>query len=228
MLATIAARIPWKKPCLRIGVVSTPAGLSWLQALPGVCDVVEVRIDRLLHAGLSRDEIGRAIESAAPPLLLTFRAATEGGAASGATDIERHELLTRWARPDDAIDFEHASLAAMLSHASGPCHNGAPLILSSHYFGRELTAAAIESQLALMRRIPARIYKIAALCTTESALDALEQAQRRQPGDVALMGTGALAAASRQGLPRAGARLVYGYLDSATAPGQPPASELTV
>lgn len=210
---------------MRVGVVSTPRGLGHLAASPSSCDVVELRIDMLVSAGATQGDLESAVSRAVPPLLLTFRAPAQGGVIQ-ADDRLRMDVLARLSRAGTAIDFEYSLLPSGQAGAPRPVARGAVLILSAHCFERELTADELEERISAMRRVPAKIYKFASLCNTPAALDALEAVQRHHPHDTALMGMGELAAESRTRLLPAGARLLYGFLDEPSAPGQPPASAL--
>ncbi len=221
----MAARIPWENRWLRVGVISTPGGLPHLAAAPACCDVVELRIDMLVSAGATEGDLESSIGAAVPPLLLTFRAPDQGGTIQ-ANDRLRMDILSRLSRAGTAIDFEYSLVPTSQSGTPKPIALGAVLVLSAHCFDRELSQDELEERIAAMRRIPAKIYKFASLCNTPAALDALEAVQRRHPKDTALMGMGELAGESRLRLPTAGARLLYGFLDKPSAPGQPPASEL--
>jgi len=221
----MAARIPWGNRWLRVGVVSTPAGLGLLATNPAGCDLVELRIDMLISCGATAGDLETTVRGAIPPLLLTFRAPSEGGAIP-ADDRLRLRVLAHLCRAGTAIDFEYALLPQIQNQAPEPIARGAVLILSAHCFDQELSAEELEERIAAMHRIPAKIYKFASLCNTPAALDALETVQRQHPHDTTFMGMGDLAAESRKRLPPAGARLLYGFLDQPTAPGQPPVAEL--
>lgn len=221
----MAAPIPWRKRWLRVGAVRTPAGLAHVANPPASCDVVALHIDSLLSAGLDERDLEPIIKDAATPLLLTF-ATPADGATVPADDRRRIDVLTRLSRSGTAIDCEFSLLPANQAGAPQPVARGAVLVLSAHSFDHELSADEIEARLAAMRRIPAKIYRLACPCNTPAALDAMEHVQRRHPNDTALMGLGQLAAESRKRLPAAGSRLLYGFLDEPSADGQPHASEL--
>ena len=223
----MASRIPWENRWLRVGVISTPAGLGLLASNPAGCDLVDLRIDMLISRGAPEGDLETTVRGAVPPLVLTFRAPAEGGAIP-ADDRLRLSVLTHLSRTGTAIDFEFALLPQAQNEMPRPIARGAVLILSAHCFDRELSVEELRERIAAMRRIPAKIYKFASLCNTLPALDALETVQRMHPGNTTLMGMGDLAAESRKRLPPAGARLLYGFLDEPTAPGQPAVSELPV
>jgi 3-dehydroquinate dehydratase-1 len=203
---------------LRVGAVRTPAGLAHVANPPACCDVVALHIDSLLSAGLDERDLEPIIKDAAAPLLLTF--------ATPADDRRRIDVLSRLSRSGTAIDCEFSLLPANQAGAPQPVARGAVLVLSAHSFDSELSADEIEARLAAMRRIPAKIYRLACACNTPAALDVMEHVQRRHPNDTALMGLGQLAAECRKRLPAAGSRLLYGFLDEPSADDQPHASEL--
>lgn len=221
----MAARIPWHNRWLRVGVISTPGGLRLLRSHPAECDVVELRIDLLVSRGATHGDLQSTVRCAVPPLLFTFRSPAEGGAIP-VNDRLRMATLARLSRAGTAVDFEYALLPDEHMERGRPIAQGAVLILSAHCFDRELSEQQLEDRIAAMRHVPAKIYKFASLCNSPKALDALETVQRRHPQDTTLMGLGELAAESRKRLPAAGARLIYGFLDKPSAPGQPPASQL--
>jgi len=224
---SMAARIPWRNQWLRVGVISTPGGLRLLSSHPKACDIVELRIDMLIARGATQGDLQSVVRSAVPPLLFTFRSPAEGGAIP-ADDRLRMKILAQLSRAGTAVDFEYALLPEDFIENRKAIARGAVLILSAHCFERELSEHELEERLAAMRRIPAKIYKFASLCNTEAALGALEAVQRRHPHDTTFMGMGERAEESRRRLPPAGARLLYGFLDKPSAPGQPPASHLPV
>jgi 3-dehydroquinate dehydratase-1 len=97
-----------------------------------------------------------------------------------------------------------------------------PLILSSHFFNQSPPFTQLQNRLTQMQKYPATIYKLASRCHTMPQLLTLLQTQLQfAKNSVTCMGMGKLASLSRKLLPLLGAKLIYGYLDEPTAPGQP-------
>jgi 3-dehydroquinate dehydratase-1 len=218
--------LPTRPGCIRVGVVATPAGLRLLSRVRVPCEIVELRLDRLLASGVTGTRLVEALSRRRHPVLATLRSHREGGALM-MNDAQRAALVRALLPVVDALDVEHAARTAFASVLRAARAGGVPVVLSAHYFDRAPAPATLARRLAAMRRARPAIAKIAAHAGTLVELGNLLRLQASAPaGCVALMGMGPFAAPSRQLLPLLGARLVYGWLDEPTAPGQPSARDL--
>jgi 3-dehydroquinate dehydratase-1 len=123
------------------------------------------------------------------------------------------------------LDIELASLRELRSIRSQ--FPKKPFILSAHFFEHTPPDDELASLLESMAAKKPDIIKVACRCNSSADLGrlaVLQHLNRKLP--LALMGMGELGRISRTMLPLLGARLVYGWLDAPTAPGQPSVSEL--
>ncbi|MFQ3671125.1 MAG: type I 3-dehydroquinate dehydratase [Verrucomicrobiia bacterium] len=219
-------RIPWLNPLLVVGCVSTRGGLSQLSHVRQDADVIEVRVDALLQSETPKAAILRALRGRKTPVLLTLRTSDEGGQFNWKSTerIRWFEELMPYA---DAIDVELRNVGALKPVIQRARHQGRGLILSAHSLKRKLTRGRLERWLELFVRHQANVYKLASLARTEKDLEVLVRFLLDHRGrKLAVMATGPQAGVSRLVLPALGSRLVYGYLDQPSAPGQPSCAEL--
>jgi len=213
-----------KKSPLIVGVLSTKHGLSVLARSKLPCEVVELRLDHLFQDGATFEEIQSALLKKKHPAIVTARHSSEGGVHRWQPG-ERASLLHKLLPSAEYLDIELSTLREMrILRSQFP---KTPLILSAHFF--EHTPADDELATLLERMLAKKpdIIKIACRCNSSSDLGRLAVLQylnRDLP--LSLMAMGELGSISRTMLPRLGARLVYGWLDQPTAPGQPSAREL--
>ena len=183
------------------------------------CHIAEIRLD---HLGPDSDWLphSRVIQSAGTPVILTLRAAYEGGKWKGGED-ERLKILER-ALPDvSAVDVELKSgLAPKLKG------QGAQIIVSHHDF-------ATTPKLDQLRRTADEaleqgdVAKISTMINSPEDVTALEKLlTEKWRGPLCVIGMGELGVKTRTEFPRRGSCLTYGYFESSAAPGQLPAATL--
>lgn len=184
------------------------------------CDILEIRLDLIVAAGLepSRDQWAGL---AGFPLLFTARRKEEGSPV----DLGAHERtqLLQLALEDAAlIDIEVASLGEMSAVADEIRHLGIPLVASYHDFAKLPPTSALETAASLAKDSGAAVFKAAARMSSPSDIARLADFQIADQGiPVSTMGMGALAAVSRLLCAQSGSVLNYGYIgDVPTAPGQ--------
>ncbi|MBX7158405.1 MAG: type I 3-dehydroquinate dehydratase [Verrucomicrobiae bacterium] len=217
----MARKIPWRKKWLRVGVISAPTGLSYLQQSSLPCELVEIRLDYFSLTLSQIDQLKKQLRTRKHPVLLTLRSPREGGQKK-LTPKQRETLLFDFLPFIDALDLEYLEIHHFSKLLKKLKREKVALILSSHFFQKTPTFSQLKNQFHKMQKESAAIYKVAARCDTTPQLFTLLQTQLQFANkSVACMGMGKLAHLSRQLLPLLGAKLVYGYLDSPTAPGQP-------
>jgi len=211
---------------LVVGVASQPDTLMRLSgARPPLCDVLEIRADLIGEAADAwiREE-GGAVR-ARIPILLTLRAASEGGQWTGTPEarVARCAALLPFV---DAVDVElrapEAESLVRAAHAAGRC-----ALASFHDFASTPDAAALADLLAQGAATGADIVKFATWTRADEdigRLEALLRIEHRPP--LSLLGMGPMGAASRVLLAMAGSCLTYGFLDAVSAPGQLSSGEL--
>jgi 3-dehydroquinate dehydratase-1 len=206
---------------LLVGVASGPAALARCAATPPpsrIADVVEARLDLFPAPTLEPSaDACRALESSGTPVLVTLRAARQGG-RSQAPDAERLAniraalALASWVDIEDdaSIVTEVAALAAS--------RNG-QLVVSHHDFERTPPLDELLRLADRCRPTPGAIAKIATAVRGDADREALFALLAKRPQHTCVIGMGA-APELRIELPARGSLLAYGYLDEATAPGQ--------
>ncbi len=193
-------------------------------ALVGACDLVEIRLDLLMAAGIRLED--RPWRHLGPvPLLFTARRPEEGGATGTTAEAREQALLD--ALPDAAlVDVELASVAAMPRLGAALAEHGVPWLASHHDFSAVPAVAKLDALRSRAADAGACLFKVAAeLGRQPAAIQVLAGFVQRAvaaPGPpVSAMGMGPLAPVSRLLLAQLGSVLNYGYLGSSpTAPGQ--------
>jgi len=210
-----------------VGVISTFHGLSHLNKSQLPCDMAEVRLDYLMKAQAPLEKVLARIEKRKCPVLITLRSPREGGQAD-LFESERRSILFAFLGMADAVDIEWADRIAMKPILKEAKKIKLPVILSTHDFEQCPKPAALKKRLVSMKAAKTSgIIKMAVRCDTVDELARLLAFQlENKKENLALMGMGKCARESRQLLPLLGSRLVYGWLDAPTAPGQPKVSEL--
>jgi 3-dehydroquinate dehydratase/shikimate dehydrogenase len=176
-------------------------------------EAIELRID------ISRNinEIHQLIRAASVPVIITCRAAYEGGQCD-LSDRERLELLVRIAQTHDVlVDFEYAAIERQPGLIEQlPLRS----ILSSHDF--QTRPAKLHNLVLEMNARPAEITKIVWQARTiRDNLEAFELLQQREKPTIALC-MGDAGVMSRILGKKFGAYLTFAALrtEDATAPGQ--------
>lgn len=212
-----------------VGVVTTPEGLRLLgrPKLPGA-DIIEVRVDYLLQAGVSIGRIHAALRERAHATLATLRIPDEGGMYPWALG-ERTACFLLLLEACDAFDIELATVRTLKSVTEAARQAQVKWIASAHSLVKPLGPQALASLERKFLNAPAGLWcaKIAARVDSMVDLHRLAHLLIRHPNvPWALMGTGTHAARTRSTLCHLGSRLAYGYLDEPSAPGQPSARDL--
>ncbi len=182
-------------------------------------DLVEVRLDLLPKEPLRI--IREVREATALPIIATNRMASEGGRFRGEEE-ERIEILAEASAWADLVDVELLAkrrdrLLEMVER---------PVIISYHDFEGMPSVAASRSILEEIFDAGADIAKLALTPSTlEDCLDLLKLLLETE-GPISLMGMGDFGRHLRAVAPIYGSVLTYGYIGSATAPGQIPVKGL--
>ncbi len=209
-----------------VGTITTAKGLAYLREAESAADLVEVRLDALIAAGVPLREIRAALSEGVRPALLTPRSSEEGGRYDWA-EGERRKRIDELFPAIDALDLELAALPELVGEWERAKAEGKRRILSVHWLGgnpgeeriRE-SCAKLEEQKPDWAKIALRFRELDDLRLLVGIL--LEHRVQAW----ALMGLGPWAGLSRIVLAALGSRLAYGYLDEAGAPGQPSVEEL--
>jgi 3-dehydroquinate dehydratase-1 len=163
------------------------------------------------------------------PLLITLRAAREGGVDRGLGDVQRAQRLADLVRAGhaDLVDLEAASDPAALAMLRTTCREaGVPLLLSAHDFGRTPPVDEMVAVFARMASLGADIAKLAVMPRSETDVTALLEATAAAGRALAIplvsMSMGELGVQSRVIGHRYGSRITWGSGVAASAPGQLP------
>jgi 3-dehydroquinate dehydratase-1 len=191
---------------------------------PLPCRFVELRVDGFPDFP-KWIEIGKKIEAAGTPVFATVRLAKEGGLWAKA-DRDRWPLLQEAINHLSGVDVELASeLAREVGRAAR--ESGKLAVISAHYFEATPPLRDMERFIANAHSA-GTVAKIAAKANSPEDLENLEALLRiPAAGPVCVIGMGALGRQTRLSFPRLGSCFTYGYLDTAGAPGQYSAAELT-
>ncbi|MDX6767315.1 MAG: type I 3-dehydroquinate dehydratase [Candidatus Methylacidiphilales bacterium] len=221
-----AKDIPWRKPCLRVGTISTLSGLKKInKPIPGA-DLLEIRYDVLRIAGVDAEELRSHLAKRKNPVLLTLRTTREGGAYPWKSR-ERVLLFESLLDDVDAIDLELLNIPLVRDVLTTARKKKRGIILSTHSLGRKLTYGKGVRWLEQFRHHRAHVYKLASLARNRKDLGVLVRLLLDHPQlRLAVMAIGPMGPVSRQILPALGSRLVYGYVDEPAAKGQPSLDEV--
>jgi 3-dehydroquinate dehydratase I len=206
---------------LLVGVADDPDAVTRCAATPPasrLVDVVEARLDLFPSPTLeSCADACRALEATGTAVLVTLRAADQGG-RSTASDRERLASfraalsIASWADIEDdaAIAGDVAALVAS---------RGGQLVVSHHDFERTPDLHQLVQIADRCRPVADAIAKVATTVRDEADRQALLALLGRRPHRTCVIGMGA-APELRIELPVRGSLLAYGYLRAPTAPGQ--------
>jgi len=204
----------------------TVGSISSLEALQAIdsdhtpqFDILEIRLD-----GFQKSEgedalwVALRVKSWGIPILITCRAASEGGIID-LTVKERCARLERFAEVASYVDIEISSYEEMRTTAKGLQSRGIALVLSYHNF--KTTPNDLKAKLQQALAYDADISKFAVMHNSTDDLKTCADFIQSTDHPVALMGMGDLAPVSRLLYAQLGSVLNYGYLgDTPTAPGQ--------
>lgn len=203
-----------------VGTVSSPETLiQFAKKVEPVCDLVEVRLDKIGTDQPGWSDHCRAITAQGLPVVLTIRLATEGGAWLG-PDQQRAVLFQRGLPAVAAVDVE---LQSQLLPELAPQK---PVIVSFHDFAKTPALPELQAVAHRAAQLGAAV-KIVTLVRSRADLETLRRLLAAGCGaPLCVMGMGELAQPTRIEFPCLGSCLTYGYIDRPAAPGQLPAAEL--
>jgi 3-dehydroquinate dehydratase-1 len=195
------------------------------QLAPGASgvDVLEARVDLFDAPEVAAwaDACAR-IEAAGTRVLVTLRAAREGGRWTR-PDAERLPLYVEAMGAASWVDVEAASpIAAEVAAAAHA--RGRTAVLSHHDFAKTPPLAELERVVASCRTLGADVAKVATKVTTAQDSETLFALLRAHPDATCVIGMGE--ESLRTELAARGSLLAYAYFDTPTAPGQPSVAEL--
>lgn len=209
----------------RIVAAGGEAELDALLAADGA-DVVELRAD-LFAAPTAESVVAalRRLRAGGRPIILTARAAAEGGRPMDEA-VRRAIYLTGLAAAD-AVDVEIASAALVGDVVPAARAAGKTVILSAHALDATPPNDALLSLVDEAEAAGADVTKLAAhardLEDVRRLLEVTLAARRRAIVTIAMGAAGTL---SRVLFPAAGSLLTYASVGGPTAPGQLPVGEL--
>lgn len=219
----IGAVILGRSPC--IVAAGGDAEVEALAAAEGA-DVVELRAD--LFDDARAETVTAALvrlRAAGRPVILTVRAAAEGGRALDET--RRRELYLAGLPYADAIDLEIASTALAADVVPAARARGATVILSAHTLDATPPSPALLALVDRAATLGADLVKLAAHAPDLAALQTLVEVTLAARGrGIVTLAMGPLGPLSRIVLPAAGSLLTYASAGRPTAPGQLPVAEL--
>ena len=189
-------------------------------------DVIELRAD--LFSAPSPEVIVAALtrlRSTGRPLLLTVRAAAEGGRAM--PEPVRAAIYLAGLPLVDAIDIELSSTALRDDLLPRARATGTTALLSFHDFQATPSAAILHDIVTRAGGCGADITKIATTANTmDDVRTLLALTLECRDRGVATLAMGLIGSLSRLLFPAAGSLLTYASVGAATAPGQLPVAEL--
>lgn len=227
------------KVCVPLTGATTAALEAEARAVrPEVADLVEVRIDRFAAVADTAAVLAalgsvRAALDPALPVLLTFRTALEGGAATSTPEAYRDLLLAAAPSPAvDAVDVEMAVRPDVLEAVVAGVHAaGRPVVMSFHDLAGTPSSDEIVERLVRQQELGADVVKLA--CTPVSAQDVLtllaateDYTASRFAKPAITMAMGPLGVVSRLAGETFGSVLTFGTVGAASAPGQVDAARL--
>jgi len=213
---------------LIVGVISTPAGLDRITAVERVdeCDVVEVRLDRLLASGAKPASVMLSVARLPCPNVLTCRWAREGGAWNG-DEGDRRAMLLEGLSVANAVDVEvNCGWAEEITDKASSA--GKLVILSFHDFAGTPPEEDLRRVVTQMLTLGNVVPKLATMVNTAADLPKLEAVLAGEwPCPICVLGMGELGASARLDFAARGSCFIYGFLDQPSAPGQWTAAELS-
>ncbi len=210
-------------------VVVAAGGESEVDALltAAAADVVELRADLFAdpQPAAVAAILGR-LRAAGRPVILTVRAAGEGG--KPLDDARRRALYDAGLAHADAIDLEIASTASITDLVPRARAAGRLVILSAHALDGTPAAGALRDLVELGFARGADVVKLATHARDLQDLRTLlEVTLAARPRGIVTLAMGPAAGPlSRLVLPAAGSLLTYGHVGRETAPGQLGVDEL--
>lgn len=201
-----------------VGSVVETSALGWSERtdLADFCDILEFRAD-----GMTEDlpAVQRAMQNCRVPVLLTVRAAAEGGCRDLPT-AERIRIFLSVLPLADLVDVEISGLEECAEVVQEAKRQEIPTVASYHDFSGTPELVVLESLAHRAAAAGAAAVKFATTLKGSRDLAVLMALQESLPRPCATMGMGPLGRVSRLVLAQLGSVLNYGYLDRATVPGQ--------
>ncbi len=193
------------------------------QYRPGLCDVVEIRVDLIgLDADWKRG--GEDLEKVGAPVFVTARLAIEGGKYPN-DDRPRLELLKKAVDTLSGADIELHSVHAR-ELAEYALERSKVAIVSFHDFEKTPSAKELNKVIESAGAF-ASVVKISCMARSEEDVKTLGSLLERDWGKpLCVIAMGPFGTQSRIDFPVLGSALSYGYLDGSAAPGQLPAPQL--
>jgi 3-dehydroquinate dehydratase-1 len=211
------------RPC--IVAAGGEAEVEALAAADGA-DVVELRADLFDDPTVERvaAALGR-LRAAERPILLTVRAASEGGRAMPET--RRRAIYEAGLPHVDAIDVELASIDLAGALVPAARRAGRTIVLSTHDFEATPPRTTLLARVERAFEAGADVAKVATHAPTVADLHVLIDVTRGvAPRPIATLAMGPMGPLSRFVLAAAGSLLTYASVGAPTAPGQMPLAEL--
>ena len=189
-------------------------------------DLVEARVD--LFAQQSLDGCAHdcaRLEASGTPVILTIRRAAQGGRFAGPDAVRLAAFRAAIAGGHASwVDIENDATIVDELAAAIAARKGARLIVSHHDFARTPPLDALLAIVDRCHAVPGAVAKIATAVRSDNDRQTLLDLLARRPDRTCVIGMGA-SAELRIELAVRGSLLAYGYLESATAPGQMSAAE---
>jgi len=190
-------------------------------------DLVELRAD--LFAAPTPERVGAALcrlRDAGRPVILTVRAAAEGGRAMD--EARRRAIYAAGIPLAQAVDVEIASTALVAEAVPAARAAGCTVILSAHALDGTPPNEFLLGLVERARTLGADVTKLAAHANDlEDVRRLLEVTLGARHRHVVTIAMGAAGAPSRVLFPLAGSLLTYASVGEATAPGQMPLAEVS-
>jgi 3-dehydroquinate dehydratase-1 len=192
----------------------------------GGADIVELRAD--LFADPQPDALTAILvrlRAAGRPLILTVRAAAEGGRPLA--DDRRAALYAAGLPLVDAVDIEIGSTALVESLVPRARTLGRTILLSAHFLDRTPPASDLLGLVDRAEQLGADVTKVAAHARDlDDVCTLLEVTLAARARGIVTLAMGPVGTLSRVLFPAAGSLLTYGSVGTPTAPGQLPVGEL--
>ncbi len=180
-------------------------------------DIIEIRLD-LLDTGTDMRQVLQDLGKTGLPVIITNRMKQEGGAWSGG-EAERIQMLISLLPLADAVDIELCAenRDAVIKEAKS---GGKTVIISTHDFKR---TPGSEDMMEIINESFDAGADIAKLAVAPNSLEDVLQlfdVTLHAKGAVCTIAMGEIGRHSRIIAPIYGSVMTYGYVESATAPGQ--------
>jgi 3-dehydroquinate dehydratase / shikimate dehydrogenase len=191
--------------CATVTATTMAELLQRREAVHGA-DLVELRLD-----GVRDIDVAAALAGRRLPVIVTCRAAWQGGRFDGAEEVRTAILERAWDLGAEFVDIEDGAAADLLRRASGR-----RLVRSFHDFDGGVAEAP--DRLRHLLASGAEVAKLAVTATRLADLGPLAALGRAAAGRTVILAMGEAGVASRVLAARMGAR--WTYAGEAVAPGQ--------